>query len=279
MTAADDYAAQVSAWQEQQARLRNGRPEGDRWGGETARRFRRDPRRPLEASLQAVAEYLHPDDVMVDVGGGAGRMSLPFASRCREVVCVDPSPGMGAEFRASAAEARITNARFVQSGWVDAPGVTGDLLLVCHVTYFVADIVPFLQKLNQAARRRVVIFMRSTPPPNSNPQLFELLRGEPQALVPGYRQLLPVMWDMGLLPDVRMLGDADEANMPGSREQVIERAAQSPGQTPEVEAARRATIAAHFDDLFAPIASGFRPRATLGARDMLVTWETGIPAV
>jgi SAM-dependent methyltransferase len=41
--------------------------------------------------------------VVVDVGGGAGRYSLPLASRCREVVNVDPSAAMGAAFAANAA--------------------------------------------------------------------------------------------------------------------------------------------------------------------------------
>jgi len=44
----------------------------------------------------AIGAYVRPDDVMVDVGGGTGRLELPLALRCREVVIVDPSQGMRA---------------------------------------------------------------------------------------------------------------------------------------------------------------------------------------
>ena len=75
-----------------------------------AQRFRYDPHRSLDANLQVVASYVQPDDVLIDVGGGAGRVSLPLALRCRQVINVDSSPGMLAEFEVCAAEAGITNA-------------------------------------------------------------------------------------------------------------------------------------------------------------------------
>ena len=88
-----------------------------------------------------------------------------------------------------------------------ATGLTGDVVLTCDVTYFVRDIVPFIEKMNGAARRRVIVLVWSEPPPNRGADLFRRVYGEPLAPMPGHRELLPVLWDMGILPDVHVLPD------------------------------------------------------------------------
>src|SRR5216683_4055356 len=120
MTAAETYAARIDAVRVQRARLHGAPPPDDPWAGPVARRFRADPHRPLDAHLAVLASYTRPDDVFLDVGGGAGRVSLPLALRCRQVINVDASPGMLAEFEACAAEAGITNAYSVLSDWLAA---------------------------------------------------------------------------------------------------------------------------------------------------------------
>src|SRR5919108_5610712 len=122
MTAAETYAARIDAVHAQRARL-HGAPPSDPWGGPVARRFRADPHRPLDANLAVLASYARPEDVLLDVGGGAGRVALPLALRCREVIIVDASPGMGAEFTAVAAEAGISNPRFIHPKWRGGEGV------------------------------------------------------------------------------------------------------------------------------------------------------------
>ena len=275
MTAAVLYAARIDAVNAQQRRLRGERPPDERWS-RAARFFRLDPHRPLDPNLEILASYVQPDDVVVDVGGGAGRVCLPLALRCREVICVDPSPAMGAGFQESAAEAGITNARFVQADWLAAEGVEGDLAITSNVTYFVREIVPFIEKMAAAARRRVMITVWSVPPPAQSATLFRLIYGEEQEPVPSYRELLPVLWEMGILPDVRVLpepfriGGSGRA-LPRTREDAIDRAVQTPGMENDPRA--RAVIEAHFDELFTPIPEGFRPTWLPDARELLITWE------
>ena len=100
MSAATDYAARHDAAAAQQARIFGAEASGDPWGAE-AGFFRMDPDRDPEPNLRIVSSHLRLGDVLVHVGGGAGRMCLPMARCCREVVMVEPSPGMGAEFDAS----------------------------------------------------------------------------------------------------------------------------------------------------------------------------------
>ena len=237
--------------------------------------------------LSAIAAYVEPDDVLLDVGGGAGRLSLPLASRCREIVNVEPSTGMGAEFEASAREAGIANARWLQSPWPAAVDVAGDVSLVANVTYFVRDIVPFVQKLSAASRRRVIVVVFSMPQPNQGSDVYEVVYGRKQAPVPGHRELLPVLWDLGILPDVRVLGSANAGSSgrgPASmglsrpvfatRDEAIESALTDRQLDDAALRAARGRLEAAFDALFAPDAGGFQRRVTREPRVILITWPT-----
>jgi len=248
-------------------------PQPDTWGV-IASRFRADPRRKFDPFLEKLASSLRPDDVLVDIGGGAGRNSLPMASRCREVVNVEPSPGMVEEFRASADEAGIANARAVQSDWMEAEGIDGDVLLAAHVTYFVPEIEPFIKKLERACRRRIIIDVLSVPPPNQSPQFFRLVYGEEQALVPGPDELLPVLDGMGIAPDVIEIGAASARRpLPETREEAIKNELAFGWIAPhDLERAGNLFIE-HFDELFVETSTGFARRGAEGVRELMITWE------
>jgi hypothetical protein len=280
MTAVATYAACIDAVRAQRARL-HGAPPQDPWGGPVAQRFRYDPHRELDANLAVLASYMRPEDVLIDVGGGAGRVSLPLALRCREVITVDASPGMGAQFAAAATQGGIPNARFVHANWLEAEGLQGDVALTTNVTYFVRDIVPFIAKMMTAARRRVMITVWSVANPNQSAPLFQLVYGEEQVAVPGHRELLPVLWEMGILPDVHVLpgvprvpGGPMGARPPQTPEEAVQVAAQGQWLGPQDHERAHRLIAAHFSELFAPSPEGFRLLWRRAAREVLITWET-----
>ena len=204
-------------------------------------------------------------------------MSLPLARRCREVINVEPSPGMRQEFLESAAEAGITNACLVHARWPAAEGLEGDVTFSADVTYFVAEIVPFIQALEDASRRRVILNLWSQPPPNRRAQTFALVYGEAQEPSPGHTHLLPVLWEMGILPDIRVMPllawwESDEIS---SRDQAVEVALEGSWLKPEDLDHARGVIESHFDELFASTAEGFRPLWRPGMQELLITWEAG----
>jgi SAM-dependent methyltransferase len=277
MTPAEHYAVRVAAYNQQRDRWRGHAP-ADPWAGGLAEGARSDPHRLLDANLEALATYIELGDVVLDVGGGAGRISLPLALRCREVITIDPSPAMRIEFESAAHGASIANARFVQTAWPSEVGLAADVALTTHVTYFVPDIVPFVQTLEAAARRRIIISLWSVPPPMLGSAVGELVFGGPVESPPGHRELLPVLWDMGILPEVRVLPMPMRQNYVWSsqpiREQMVDRALQVLQRQGPVDQVRaRGLIEAHFEELFVQDATGYRPHWPDTVREMFITWE------
>jgi len=212
--------------------------------------------------------------VFIDVGGGAGRLCLPMALRCREAMVVDVSQAMEEAFQECAMAAGITNARFVRADWIAAEELYGDIVVAASVTYFVRDIVAFVRKMEVAARRRVLISVRSVPGPNLRATLFRLVYTEEQRPAPGYRELLAVLWEMGLLPDVRVLpgpqrgvGQSVDPDLPQTRDQAVEIALQGTWLSPEDRDSARLVIEAQFESCSlkvrrAPVLCGTRRPAS-----------------
>jgi len=280
MSAIEEYSALIDAMESQRERLQ-GPQQPDLWGGKIAKRFRADPKRQMDDNFNTMAEFVRPEDVFVDAGGGAGRFSLPMSLRCREVINVDPSGGMGDEFAESASEAGITNASFILSDWLDVEGVQGDVAHAAHVTYFVRDIERFIVKLVGAARRRVIINMASIAGPMLNARLFKMVYGEDQAMVPAHTKLLPVLWAMGILPDVRVLphgthfgGVPHIQDFPQSKEDAVEVALAGVWLAPQHRDQAEVVVREKFDELFIEDSDGFIPQWLPEVQQVLVTWET-----
>jgi len=82
LNAAMAYVAQYDSYKAQLARVQRGDTHEESWEEHiAARRWRFDPLRSRDSNLWAVASYVHKEDSVIDVGGGAGRVSLPLASR------------------------------------------------------------------------------------------------------------------------------------------------------------------------------------------------------
>ena len=277
MTPSKTYAAHLDAVQAQNARIYGPSPTGDAWGGASARQFRFDAHRDLDRNMEVIASYVGPEDVVIDVGGGAGRVCLPLALKCKKALNVEPSPGMGAEFESLAQEAGIRNARLVPSSLAEAQAPQGDISFTADVTYFVRDISSFIRQMEAAASRRVMITIWSEPPPNRRSKLFQLVYGEDQAALPGQAQLLPVLWDMGILPDVQVMPESPwwENQCPSTREEAIKMVVEDRVIKPDDRERAQSVVETHFNELFTPREAGFVPQWRKEMREVLITWETG----
>jgi SAM-dependent methyltransferase len=84
----------------------------------TKRSFAESGERDVAETLDDIRRWIRPDfrpARAVDFGCGVGRLTMPLARACEEVIGIDISDAMLVEARRNCAEAGITNATFVAS--------------------------------------------------------------------------------------------------------------------------------------------------------------------
>lgn len=189
--------------------LRTSHPVGQRNWDERAGRFTRmaaelNPERdPL---ARALAREVRASDTALDVGAGAGRYALPLAGMAKQVTAVEPSAGMRASLEQAIAERGIDNLKVVAGAWQDVEVEPHDVVLCAHVTYFVSDIVPFIEKLDAAARRACFIHVRIDEAAASFHPLWHQLFEGPYPSECGFADLYPLLLGMGIRANVEVAG-------------------------------------------------------------------------
>jgi SAM-dependent methyltransferase len=106
-----------------------------------------------------IVRSLLPDSgTLLDVGAGTGRAALIHAADGYSVTGVEKDPDLAEGFRQGAAEQGVS-AELVEGAWPDVAGRVDrhDVAMCAHVVYDVADIEPFLSKLDRHARVGVVV--------------------------------------------------------------------------------------------------------------------------
>ena len=261
------WVRQVRAHHAQSRRAMAGEP-ADFWVPHVAF-FRQDPHRPPDPALRAILRHVRPEDTVLDVGGGAGRFALPLALRCRQVTVVEPSPSMVEALETTRREAGINNVQVIQTTWEEAEVAPHDVVLCAHVLYGIERVDLFVKKLVGHARRRLLILMFMEAPVNAFGRAWRLVRRERRVGLPGLGLLLPVMWELGLYPDLEMVQQAPPRPFP-SREAALEalrhRLYILPGSPEEARLLRL------FSRLVEPADGGFRLRNVPARWEGLLVW-------
>ena len=203
MSAVETWGEMVRVEHEQSDRMRGVRPN-DHWT-DYARQFKDDPHRQGDALVEALRAHLRPEDTLLDVGAGGGRLALPLALSCRSVTAVEPSPSMCAVLRETAGEYGIENVSITDSGWLEASVEPADVVLCSHVVYVVEDIGAFVHKLNRHARRLALCVLFQFPPQTQISGLWEQVHGELRHRLPCLPEFLPVLEELGIRADVTEL--------------------------------------------------------------------------
>jgi SAM-dependent methyltransferase len=154
--------------------------------------------------LEKVLAHVDGRSTVLDVGAGAGRHSVPLARVVRRVFAVEPSPAMASHLRKWAQEEGLANIEVIEGNWPEVEVPTCDVAICSHVLYPVAEIEPFLCKLHDSARRYCFLWLHDEQMVLESVGLWERFHGEPRARQPTFRDALPVLWQMGLRPNLEM---------------------------------------------------------------------------
>ena len=244
-------------------------PDADFWRTRAAG-FRADPRREPDAALGRVLDMAGPDTTVLDVGAGGGRLALPLALKCRHVTAVEPSPSMVEQLREGADEAGISNLSVVQADWEDAEVEPADLVICSHVVYGVVEIDHFLRKLDAHARHSVAVFAFMESPPSRFASFWRAVYLEERLNMPALPEMMQVLWQMGIYPDVEML-PTDARSAFESREDAVRQVAGFLWVRPGSEEEERLHAAA--DELLEEDWDGFRVKGAKFRPNGLVTWK------
>jgi len=206
MLATQRWKELVQAEHAQSERMRGAVPPPEDHWRPYAQQFRAEPRRPDDALVNRLLDEVGPQHTVLDVGAGGGRLALPLATRCRYVVAVEPSPSMGAVLQQQARDAGISNVTLVESGWAEANVDAADIVLCAHVLYVVAEIEPFVRKLETHALESVLVVLYQAPPQSQIYPLWQRVHGEERILLPSLPEFREVLAQLEIDARVEMLG-------------------------------------------------------------------------
>jgi CTP:molybdopterin cytidylyltransferase MocA/SAM-dependent methyltransferase len=188
-------------------------PDGKDFYASVSSIFRDDPERTGDPVLDALRSHARPGDTWLDIGAGAGRYALPLAKTVREVVALDPSPGMLDALQVAMAEHKIKNVRVVPGRWPEALAQDGpiaplapvDVALIAHVGYDVEAIGPFLDAMERAATRVCLAVLMERSPAMIAEPFWPPLHGEARIALPGLPAFVDLLRARGRDPAVSML--------------------------------------------------------------------------
>ena len=267
MNAKETWGEMVRVEHEQSDRKRGVRPT-DHWT-DYARLFKDDPHRLEDPLLETLRARLRPEDTLLDVGAGGGRLALPLALSCQSVSAVEPSPSMCAVLRETAGEHGIENVAITESEWLEATVEPEDVVLCSHVVYVIEDIGAFVSKLNSHARRLVLCVLFQTPPQAQIYGLWEQVHGERRHGLPCLPEFLPVLDEMGISAEVTEIGGQGPRGFDSQEEarQMISRRLYVVPDTPEMERLERALEQSLFEE-----GGIWQVRGTPPVRPCVVAW-------
>src|SRR6476646_5812725 len=134
--------------------------------------------------------YDSPSMTLIDVGAGTGRHATPLADRLEWVTAVEPSEGMRALIPPR------DNMTVVASTWEDAAVAPADLVICCHVLYGVEEPVPFIAKMERAARERVFIMLRDGALAHAAALIRKQMPGAEEPRMPRFSDLFMLLSQM-----------------------------------------------------------------------------------
>ena len=179
-------------------------PERSDFYGPIAANFKADPRRTNDPVLNALLDLVQPGETWLDIGAGAGRLSLPIALKAKEVIALDASKGMLEILRECMSEYAVPNVRIVESRWPAADAPNADVALIAGVGNDIEEMGAFLDAMEASASRLCVAIQPSRPPASFAYPFWPRIHGVERVALPSLPELLALLLARGRIFDVRL---------------------------------------------------------------------------
>ena len=147
-----------------------------------------------------------------------------------------------------------------------------DVVLCSLVLHHVADVGPFVEKLQRHARDRVVVVEMGETPGSADRPFFERVYGSVPTPLPGLAKVMEMLWSMDIYPDVEMLDPETvvmDTDLDGAMEQLRGRLAVQEG-TAQDELLRAAA-----EELLEEVPGGLAIRGIAPRRQAIISWRPG----
>ncbi|HEV2724070.1 MAG TPA: class I SAM-dependent methyltransferase [Thermoleophilaceae bacterium] len=157
---------------------------------------------PFLRRLRRVAER---SSTAIDVGAGTGRFALPLAAGVDHVTAVDPSAAMLARLQRQAGRLGLGNVSTLEGRWEEAATEVADIVFSAFVLPLVPDAAAFVRKLEETARRHVLLYLGAFSADAVLDPLWRHFHGAPRVPGPTYLDSLALLGELGVAPDVKVV--------------------------------------------------------------------------
>jgi len=147
-----------------------------------------------------------PSWTVLDMGCGGGTLAIPLADRVKHITAVDFSEKMLEILRTETEKRKIKNIQTIHAGWEDSwdeSGIGTYDVAIASRSLAVDDIKSSLTKLNNAARKRVIISTVTGDGPFDR-KMFEAIGRERQAGV-DYIYFYNLLYQMGISASISFI--------------------------------------------------------------------------
>lgn len=237
-----------------------------------ARRFAAAGRRSPQPDgfMRRLLPELRPDDTVLDIGAGAGRYIPALARAAGRVIAVEPSAAMRGELERLVRAEGLTNVEVLAEPWPPSAPIKADVAISAHVMYAVAEVMPFLQAMDGAARRSCWLALGLRHPAAALHAFWARAHGEERLELPAALEALCCLHQLGIYATMELVPSAPSFQFADEDEAVEE--IRDRLRLPD-DAASAALVRAACRDLLAPAPDGGLAPADQPAYSALIRWE------
>jgi 16S rRNA G966 N2-methylase RsmD len=167
--------------------------------------FSENPYMWKDGEERCLAIGMQTDWTVLDIGAGAGSMTVPLARICKRVTAVEPSKTMVRILSSNLKKAGLDNVQIINSRWEDAPEeIERHDIVIAAYSLMIDDIEKAVLRMNSLARKKVYLYWFAGVPywERHCLDLWSTIYGYEYTPSPKVDLVFAVLYKHGIYPDV-----------------------------------------------------------------------------